>query len=259
MPIVNGVVGVSKFTQEKCNVFGGMMDIHTSVVKGILSRGGCEPFYHYIDLNAGPGIYVDDQNRPVVGSPIIARLYLINKNIPYKMYLIEKDISIYDQLSEHMPTSAVPDKSEQYIYASDCNIVTPEIRFQEENSICHGMVYADSSGQIPPFDLFKKLSYMPRYGRVDFMMTYAATSHKRQIKATACPANERLPELLSKIKKKFWLIREPTGKHQWTFLIGTNWANFPCWNKKGFYGITTKRGQEIYRTIWMTKGELFDI
>ena len=93
---------------------------------------------------------------------------------------------------------------------------------------------------------------------MDFMMTYAATSHKRQIKAKACSATERLPGLLSKIKKKFWLIREPTGKHQWTFLIGTNWADFPRWNKKGFYGITTKRGQEIYRTIWMTKSELFD-
>ena len=64
MPIVNGVVGVSEFTQEKANVFCGMMDIHTTIVKGILGRGKCEPFYHYIDLNAGPGIYLDDQKTP---------------------------------------------------------------------------------------------------------------------------------------------------------------------------------------------------
>lgn len=258
MPIVNGVVGVSKFTHEKASVFSGMMDIHTTIVKGILGRGKCEPFYHYIDLNAGPGVYLDDQNRPVVGSPITARLYLISKKIPYKMYLIDKDPLVYKQLERHMASAYIPKGSKHFLYSQDCNAITPSIRFQESHPVCHGMVYADPSGQIPPFNLFRSLSYIRQYSRIDFMMTYAATSHKRQIKAKACSATERLPGLLSKIKKKFWLIREPTGKHQWTFLIGTNWADFPRWNKKGFYGITTKRGQKIYRTIWMTKSELFD-
>ena len=57
------------------------------------------------------------------------------------------------------------------------------------------------------------------------------------------------------VGKKQWLIREPIGKHQWTFMLGTNWKKFPEWKKEGFYRIDTEEGQRVFRRLNWTAGE----
>lgn len=259
MPIVNGVVGVSDFTQEKQNIFSGLMTMHVAIVKGILSRWRkISPFYYYVDMTAGPGVYKDEDGRAIVGSPVIARMALTDANVKYRMYLVERDSSVFDTLKSWFSEEAIPRASEQYLCFGDAEELVPAIRFADQYKH-YGLVYADTTAQIPPFETFRRLGQSRQYDNMDFIMTYAAASHKRQIKSSLCKTEERLPELLGRINKKFWLIREPYGKHQWTFLIGTNWADFPRWNKRGFYGITNKRGNEIYRKIWLTNAEMEEL
>ena len=62
MPIINGI-GCSEFTFQKQEIFDGIMDMHTSIVKGIIGRGKVNPAYQYYDLTAGAGIYQDDKRR----------------------------------------------------------------------------------------------------------------------------------------------------------------------------------------------------
>jgi len=254
MPIVNGI-GCSEFTFEKQEIFHGIMDMHTSIVKSIIGRGKAAPAYYYFDLTAGAGLYQDDKKRWIIGSPIRAIAHLQTKEMEYFATLYEATKENADVLRNHLTMFNRHANTICVINADSAEVIKEKLNGGKPK---YGIIYADTNATIPPFETFTKLANISGYSCIDFMTTYAASSHKRQIKAGHCDAKERLPEILSKINKKFWLIREPTGKHQWTFLIGTNWANFPQWNKRGFFGITTQKGAEIYKQIWMTKAELFD-
>jgi len=256
MPIINGI-GCSEFTFEKQEIFDGLINMHTSIVKGIIDQGKVDPSYYYFDMTAGAGLYQDDKRHWIVGSPIRTVKYLHDKGMNYYACLYE----ISERNAKHLEIFLNP-----FINNDSITIINADFkeilkcRF-EGNQPRYGLVYCDTNATIPPFDLFDKLCLNKAYRYIDILFTYAAASHKRQLKAPGCLVDDRrLPEILSKINKKFWLIREPTGRHQWTFLIGTNWANFPVWNKQNFYGITTSKGKEIYQRICYTKDErgLFD-
>lgn len=63
---------------------------------------------------------------------------------------------------------------------------------------------------------------------------------------------------MERIGKKAWLIREPFGKHQWSFILGVNWEEFPEFKKIGFHKTSSTQGQNILNRINYTAKELND-
>jgi hypothetical protein len=58
-------------------------------------------------------------------------------------------------------------------------------------------------------------------------------------------------EIINANIKQHWVIREPHGKDQWTFLWGSNWEKFQSfrWDKQGFFPVTSAEGIAILNYI----------
>jgi len=91
------------------------------------------------------------------------------------------------------------------------------------------------------------------------LFNFSAANIKRTLKCSLTKENRNLRELFSVVNKTHWLIREPYYKHQWSFLLGTNWASFPAYKSIGLYSIDSKEGQEILEKLIYTKEEYANI
>ena len=121
-----------------------------------------------------------------------------------------------------------------------------------------GMLYADNNG-CPDYELIKNITNIKQYGKLDILINCPAASHKRSLKIWHQSNKINLSEALIKINKKYWIIREPYGKFQWTFLIGTNWQSFPKFGHLNFYSSTTNKGRDILKRLTYTAKELSEI
>jgi len=86
----------------------------------------------------------------------------------------------------------------------------------------------------------------------------SATAIKRIRRSPQTGLNETLEESLSKIDKKYWLIRQPEGQHQWTFLIGSRGFQWQEWRKEKSYRLDSEIGQEIMFKLNLTEQEFKD-
>ena len=64
------------------------------------------------------------------------------------------------------------------------------------------------------------------------------------------------PTYVNKIDKKCWLIREPYGKQQWSFLLGTYGDIFDDYKKYEFYRIDSEEGKDIFYLLNTTLNSL---
>lgn len=266
MPIDDGY-GFGEFTDLKQEQFRGFVDYHLQISQGIISKNPAwlDRNYWYFDLNAGPGIYTPgirqipmfsacepcdalrDYSAQVIGSPITFIDRAESKKVPY----VARFIEIIPRWSESLcrALANITVSSGKYtVERGDHDIILPG-HFQHPQERL-GLVYSDESGRVPPFELLGKMMSHHCNSRLDLLVYVAAANTKRDGKG------QRILDYLSLIDKKHWIIREPCGKHQWSFLFGTNWANFPAWEKRGFYSLESAKGQEIMRRLNSTAKEL---
>lgn len=119
-----------------------------------------------------------------------------------------------------------------------------------------GLVYADPSGSLPPFELLGRFFQGKAYSTLDVLIYLTSTNLKRQLMASTCPIEKRLTDYLALIPKRHWILRKPMGQHQWTFFIGTNWDSFPAFNNLGFYRLDSAEGRQILAKLNYTNEEL---
>lgn len=254
----SGDYGYSEETAAKNADLRGLLMMHTQICKNRVSQR-CP--YQYMDLNAGPGIYTPraaqadlwgnaEQPAPaeIHGSPLIFLDCAQTRRIPYRAVLFEKDnrhrASLTAALSAHPSVTIEGDHDDAPRHMCNC----PRC-----GRLAQGIIYSDESGHIPPFQLLATLASQPHYKQVDLLIYYSATAHKR---ARGLFGGDRLTQCLKPIPKKEWLVREPRGRHQWTFLLGTNWEDFPAWGKRGFYRIGSERGQRVLKRLDSSADEL---
>ena len=237
-----GSAGFSDNTPMKEEHFRMILGTHMRIVKGLLGRQRwMVPFYVYGDLNAGPGDYSPAYGFPLFGSPVIALTVAKAIGLPLQAAFYEQDATTIIALRRALLNSGMwadPQRPDLFfrtpeqaalIYEGDyhTNALTALEHFQEHHNpkSIYGLLYSDENGNCPPFALLG--DYAKVLPRLDVLIHVAATPIKRQFYSPVHPLMKRLDELMAMVPKDYWMIREPYGRHQWTFLIGTNWHSFP--------------------------------
>ena len=229
-------------TPTKDSHFREILKAHIRIVKAITHRyPWAHPDYHYIDLNAGPGI--DSGCR--VGSPVEFIAQCDNQGCEYRAWFCENNPKTAARLSNFINSHCA-------IVEGD-HLETVPLLLPRIPKNAYGLAYTDPTGKVPPFDLLAKFS---RHSKLMDILVYVSSANiKRQYFAPGCKVTKRLSEMMAPISKKFWIVRAPQDKHQWTFLIGSNWDSFPVFQSLGFHRTDGKIGREIMLRLDTTNKE----
>jgi three-Cys-motif partner protein len=253
---VNNDVGTSEYTEIKQQHFNKIIDIHIESTLAILRKnnkrfpGWCEKKYYYFDINAGPGMVNGEE-----GSPLIFLNYAKkHKDISFHVVLIENNKTNILELSEKMQPYLIYPNLVIDIRFGDHNKIIPEY-FVAQKRNRFGLIYNDPSGKVPSFDLLQAMSGTACYSKLDILINCPSATIKRVSRSPLTKSKETLIDYLNKIDKEHWLIREFYFKHQWTFLIGTNWINFPRFKKIGMYPMSSVEGKKILYDLNYTTSE----
>ena len=238
--------GTSPSTATKDKHFKEILNTHMTISKSIMSRyDWAIKKYYYFDLNAGPGI--DHKGRK--GSPKIFLDAAIDKRLPFEAYFFEIEKPTATILRHHAQgLGKVMEGNHHDTFPPLFNEIVSPYTF--------GLVYSDETGKVPPFNLLSECFSCPGFARIDVLIYIASANVKRALKRNNTRHFMRLSALIKLIDKKQWIIREPQDKHQWTFLIGSNWPSFPAFEKLGFYRIESARGKEIMHRLDYTNEEI---
>jgi len=264
----DGVVGYSGHTLEKQQDFQRLATIIFGAISGIVTRyRNVSPRAIAIDLNAGPGDYPN-----CLGSPLIALDAARKFQLPPDLHLCEENQGVAARLREMLEIFGLLSPTQEnglilrsqdprdaitvWIWPHSYQTAWPKIvrtiqRRQE--GLVYGLIYSDENGSEPPFALLREAA--ERLQRVDLIIHVSATNLKRLIGARYRSDEVRLSEQMLRLGKRFWLIREPRRQHQWTFLLGTNWDNFPEYTMAGFFDSASPRGRHIIRQLSYSERE----
>lgn len=249
---------ISDETERKERDFRGILRMHVNICKGILSRTASITSYLYVDLYAGPG-NLEHKGRRFDGSPLIARDLLTQAGVPYQAEHWECHPDAASLLGEALSTPAslldALDVVAPPIHVEDCRT-----GFNRWLDACGpqpdrlGLVYADPIGTAIPVDTLNRAATM--LPRVDLLSYVSATNYKRGRRLN--PGLPYLADDIGAVNKRCALIREgerSTG-FGWTFVLWTNWADFPAWTNAGFHRVDSPRGQAELERLNLTRPEL---
>lgn len=243
---------ISAETEGKEADFRGILAMHATLCKGIMRRQGASP-YLYVDLYAGPG-HLEYRGRRFLGSPLIAQDILTRAGFAYETVHFERDPEVAARLAEALwtPTSLLdcPDAESAPIYAEDFRTAFPRwLDKAGHQPDRYGLIYADPIRDEIPHGLFNQAA--EQLPKVDLLSYVAATQYKRRR-----GVDDSRPYLLDHVKavnKRVALIRQPLGAWQWTFILWSNWINFPEWQRRGFHRLDSERGEQIMDRLNLTK------
>jgi len=250
-----GSVGHSDITPTKQRHLKEILDTHIRIVKAIQKKWSehkwAESEYAYFDIYAGPGRINGD-----FGSPIIFIDLAKKYKIPYQATLIENNKDTYQMLESAIVQRYGEGLPKHILSFGDNEEILKRFINNPPFLKQFGLLYADPNG-CPNFESIAKISNIKQYEKMDILINCPAAAQKRALKIPKCTNHtQNLSEELLKINKNYWIIREPYGSWQWSFLIGTNWDSFPEFSHLGFYRLSSDRGREILTKLTHTAREL---
>jgi hypothetical protein len=223
--------------------------MHMKICKAILSRYDIPP-YLYIDCHAGRG-NLEYGGRRFLGSPLIAERAAAKEGLACEAIHFERDRDEALLLQEALRYSApvIVDRCESGLprwLASSCQNARNRL----------GLVYADSIGKAIPVDLLCTVAHaLPK---TDILAYISGTAYKRRNGVRPGP---RLLDDITAVQqagKPTVLIRKPTGRQQWTFVLWSGWGKFPQWERRGFHRLDTETGRSIADYINYNREELHE-
>ncbi len=246
---MSGFDCVSEYTEIKQQHFGGIASIIVGAVRGIARRKplwDATRCFEYFDLYAGPGRYCVPNGNDIDGSPVIFSRIIAQSGLSFRSYLFEQAPDNARQLRDcNLPHSTI-------IEGDNLLGIRPFLRVTKTPRF--GLIYADPKGVLN-WQLLQWMSRMKRYEKTDVLINIQAARGVK-LHRTRYPDKFRMmTDELADIQKKHWLIREPYGKQQWTFLFGTNWGDLPKWKKAGFHDIGSDSGRNILYELNFTNAE----
>ena len=257
MPVTEEQVGYSEFTASKTFNFRKIVEMHTIMCKGIISRNSwCDGRYFYLDLTAGTGL-IPSTSEPNCASIMVRTLRSVG--IEFQAHLIDQNNADTLRANFNDRSSAI-----QY-YKSDHNTVLEDIINKQLKQPAYGLMFYDpNSPGISNGNWLSLNSIANAYrehselSKVDLMMYLSGTAVKRANNSvqSSSSTQKRLQDWLATIDKKYWVVRKPQGMWQWTFILGTNWDAYPKISSISFYPSSTPEGRNYFDTINFTSEEL---
>jgi len=244
---------ISAETERKERHFRGIMQMHATACKNLVRDSGTP--YFYCDLYAGPG-HLRYKGRGFDGSPLIARDTITRAGFPYEAVHFDEDAAVTGQLAEvlYVPASLLdtPDPDGSPIITGRCQDSYPAWLDSVPGSRDRlGLAYSDPIGDPVPVDLLNATA--AKFPRVDLLAYVAANSqYKRKGGSTR---TRFLADDIAAVRKSVVLIRRPFTAFQWTFILWTNWAQVPTWEKEGFYRLDSEIGRQILDRVNLTERE----
>ncbi len=245
--------GYSGITPVKQQQFRQIIETHLRCSYCIFRKhaagGWIEGKYYYFDINAGAGRDVDGG----AGSPLIFLEEASCVPMKYEVILIEKNKRRYNALLKNVEPYIGKPGINIVCHCGDHNGIIDKYLVAEKLAR-FGVCYADPNGK-PSFGLLSKIAKTSCYSRLDILMNCSATAVKRSGPNNSITNGLTLDGYLQTINKHHWIVREPYGKQQWSFLLGTNWADFPSFEKIGMYRTRTLEGNQIFSKLNRTAKE----
>lgn len=257
MPIYNDTYGYGEYTLKKLSDFDKFMEDYLAIAQAVQSKHRyktwCDQTFHYIDLNAGPGILPDlldkKSNRILVpigteGSPLLFTRWADYYKLNYQVDFIESNPILANQLSGY---------TSERVWNKDHNLAVFDI-LPEFIKWKFGLIYHDPNNGTISFDALHHCARMrPKY---EILINFPGALFKRS------PESYRdevfISDHMDKLKKNFWLIKDlvASDKHQWTFLLGTNFKDIKDFLKIGMYRIDKPKGANIFERVNLSKRQL---
>jgi len=239
----------SSETATKQKHFEGILNILMPVAKkSMVTFHKCSPYFWIYDLNAARSEYInEDTGEQIVGSAVLGVTKARLRGLNYKAVLCELREDNAADLQRYFARD-----NNVTVLQGDNEITLPPTLPPERAFERFGYVYADPNDAKLPINMLTDMFSRKPFNRIDLIVNIAAASIKRMIH------NENyddiaLDSLLKQINKKTWLVREPHAKHQWSLIVGTNWAGAPEWKKEGFYRLDTDKGAKVWKVLSKTK------
>lgn len=251
MPVTHKV-GHSDYTVEKVSIARGIFWIIDHVLKN-------KRDIFYADLTAGCG-HIPNSVPAAPGCALAWLNVLRERGHDHPtLHLIELDAENCGGLF-----LAMEDHSNRLIYEpcwevyhGDFADVLPSLVNALPDRRHNGAVFIDPNGIIPSLDVLQRLFKTNKLNGVDVILNVGATTYKRC--SGAGHDTPTLEDTIASFSKRHWIVREPYGRNQWTFLIGSNWDGFPTWEKRGFHRIESEHGEALIWKLTHTNGELYGI
>ncbi len=246
MPVENGM-GLSDATPIKQMHFCELLKTHVCATKAIFTKNKdwLHPCYYFFDITAGSGYSVSGDK----GSPLLFGNIAHQLKLQFKAVCIEREKKNATQLKKYLAKHP----SFTVVHGNHEDVL-PGHYIQSGSKWQFGLLYVDPNGIFNIGSLYSFFKHRA-HSKIDVLINCNATAIKRARKSPACHEDLTLYQRIAVIPKKHWIVREPYGPHQWSFLIGTNWDAFPKFEHLGFYKVESVRGQEIFDRLNFTAEE----
>ena len=252
--------GQSDYTRHKQEGLKSLLHINMRIVKPCLSRywkpGMPKLSYFHFDLNAGSGY---NEEEKIIGSPLVFLQTATAEQINYRAFFCDISRESCESL-----IGRVSHNEGAYVFWGDnrsfVEMIPEIIKLKPKTEECSrgenprlamGSVYVDPNG--PSGLMVDELATLFKTcERLDLIINLSATGLKR---TKSFSWSMRVSELMEKINKKKWVVRQIYGAWQWTILLGSNFDKTPSWKAKGFVPVDSHEGQDILNRMDMTADE----
>lgn len=245
MPLC-GAAQYSDWTREKHEQLRGLFKMYVPIVESGYHYKGWQRFV-YFDLYAGPGRY----DHGASGSPLLAAHAFHDYPWCVAMHCFEEDFDTYKQLTA---STAAFDKLIAHWTRNEDGIDLESVRTIASDT--YGICFSDpncghSDSAFGPLEVLRKVAaYWPR---VDIVCYLSAANIKR---IRSAHGGEHLIDQLRSVGKSEIRIRKPSGRHQWTFVLLTNWPQFPEWKRVGWVRLESPQGLSYLERLDETWNEI---
>lgn len=232
----------SSVTPIKQAHFSQILGVHIKVCEAILARHrSCSwvpQEYLYVDTHSGDGRW-RFKDETGLGSPLqFARMATMSRLPNVRMVCIDNDQKAVTALSNELRMGAIDEsKMTAHVWHGECAYWLERIATMRNQ---YGIVYSDPYVLLD-FDPWIRFFDRPETRRIDVLFNHPATSLKRCLHL----GKPMLCDAMARIKKRYWMVRRPEGHHQWTMILGTNWADFPKFNKINMVRVDTNEGKSL--------------